>query len=200
MSYIIKVCRPSVTRHVLYQLGEKVGPVSGLYMFWLLSTTNIDAIFKVLHVVKTMLTREFEYVVNQSSKIKVFIRASCTADNAILEAAVSKLFQFDFCVIRVIKIHELNIKPVSKDNLLISPVRSFPASYEQLLPSKMAMYEYPSGYSSQSDNIEKFQNPTMSSTTMSLLGIHEGEQKDLLNVIIKYCFGPKLIAHAMSVT
>jgi hypothetical protein len=98
MSYIIKACRPSVTRHVLYQLGENVGPVSGLYMFWLLSTTNVDVIFKVLHVVKTMLTREFEYVVNQSLKIKVFIRASCTADNAILEVAVSKLFQFDFCV------------------------------------------------------------------------------------------------------
>jgi hypothetical protein len=63
----------------------------------------------------------------------------------------------------------------------------------------MAMLEYPSGYSSQADNIEKFQNPSMSSTTMSLLGIHEGEQKGLLNVIIKYLFGAKLIAYAMHV-
>jgi hypothetical protein len=146
-------------------------------MFWLLSTTNVDAIFKVLHVVKTMMMREFEYVVNKSSKIKVFIRASCTADNAILEAAVSKLFHFDFCVIRVLKIHELNLKTVSKDRLLISPVRSFPTSYEQLLPSRMAMYEYPSGYSSQGDNIEKFQNPSMSSTTMSLLEFMRGSRK-----------------------
>jgi hypothetical protein len=199
MSYITKACRPSVTRHVLSQLAENVGHVSGLYMFWLLSTRNVDAIFKVLHVVKTMLTREFKYVVNQSSKIKVFIRASWIADNAILEAVVSKLFQFDFCTVRVLKIHELNLKTISKDRLLSSPIRSFPASYDQLLPSRMAMHGYPSGYSSQGDNIEKFQNPSMSSTTMSLLGIHEGEQKDLLNVIIKYYFGPKLITHAMHV-
>jgi hypothetical protein len=145
-----------------------------------------------------MLTREFEYVVNQSSKIKVFIRASCATDNAILAAAVSKLFQFVFCTIKVLKIHELNLKTISKDRLLSSPVRSFATSYDQLLPSRMAMHGYPSGYSSQGDNIEKF-HPSMSSTTMSLLGIHEGEQKGLLNVIIKYCFGPKLIAHAMHV-
>jgi hypothetical protein len=63
----------------------------------------------------------------------------------------------------------------------------------------MSELSYPVGFSNEGDNIDGFCNTRMSATTMSLLGISEGAQAGLLNVIVKYFVQPATIGLALEV-
>jgi hypothetical protein len=190
--------RPSVTRHVMSRLGEYPGKVHDLYLFRVMDT-RLDGIFICLALAKKLLTRDFQYTVNQGSKTKVFIRPSGTDDKATLLAASEFKYMLNHYHIKIIKIEELHYKPVSKDFSLNKPVSTFPCSYDHLSVEMMTELSYPVGFSSQGDNIDGFCNTIMSETTMSLLGISEGVQSGLLNVIVKYFVQPSTIGLALEV-
>ncbi|KAM0856159.1 hypothetical protein ACQ4PT_049301 [Festuca glaucescens] len=199
MSYITKSRRPSVTRHVMSRLGEYPGAVSDLYLFHVIGFTRLDGIFHALALAKKLLTREFQYTVNQSSKTKVFIRPSGTVDKATLEATSEMKYRLDHRDIKIIKIAELHFKSAVKDLSLNKPLSTFPCSYYHLSVERMSELSYPVGYSSEGDDIDSFVNTIMSASTMSLLGVSEGAQAGLLNVNFKYFAGPPIVGLAIDV-
>ena len=187
MPYIIKLKKPSVTMDVMEQLRERPGLITyGLFLFRVTTEYGPASVWFALHVAKKLLSREFEFVVKQSSKTKVFIRPSGSSDNAILEAASDVSFRLDNRTVKIVKVHELMVKDRTKDILLKSPVSSFPASYDQLSVEEMAAVGYPAGYSGQADLIERYTHVQMSATVMSILGVSQGKPRGLVSVMIKY--------------
>ena len=117
MSSVSEDTKPAVTMHVMSRLGERAGPVNGLYLFKVIGLSSTDELFKALHLAHTLLTREFVFVVNQTG-IQVFVRATSTHDNEILEAASNlSRYNFDDRSIKVIKIAELSLVPAGDDSL-----------------------------------------------------------------------------------
>jgi hypothetical protein len=55
---------------------------------------------------------------------------------------------------------------------------------------------YPVGYSDDSLNMEAVRNPRMLETTMSILGIAEGNAEGLVRVNLKYMLSPEYMPHA----
>src|SRR3954471_2288948 len=132
--------------------------------------------FTVLHIAKTLLRREFESVLNDAYEAQVFVRATSTADNDVLESASAKekAFSLAHAVVKIYKIVELNLVPWKEDKLLNMPLCTYPQEYDHLSVDRMRQLSYPTGFSCQGDPIEKWKNPHLSETTMNILGVSEG--------------------------
>lgn len=199
--YISQHRKPQVTQHVLARLGERTGPVNGLFLFRLLGSTGTEGIFTVLHIAKTLLRREFEFVLNDAYEAQVFVRATSTADNDVLESASAKekAFSLAHAVVKIYKIVELNLVPRKEDKLLNMPLCTYPQEYDHLSVDRMRQLSYPTGFSCQGDPIEKWKNPHLSETTMNILGVSEGTPAGLTRVVVKYMFRTGTICYPLSV-
>ena len=95
MSYITESRKPAVSHQVMELLGEVSGPVNGLYLFCVMGCIDHEGIFRCLHLARTLLTGDFEFVINHSSEAKLFIRPKNSADHEILEDASIRTYQHD---------------------------------------------------------------------------------------------------------
>ena len=176
---------------------SEAGPVNGLYLFKVIGLSSTDELFKALHLAHTLLTREFVFVVNQTG-IQVFIRATSTHDNEILEAASNlSRYNFDDRSIKVIKIAELSLVPAGDDSLRNNSLLEFPASWGELPSEKMGELNYPTGYYGRPSDIPMYKNPRMLVTTMEILGLSDDKQRGLVRAIVMHFFTAKHIAHAI---
>ena len=120
--------KPHVTQHVLACRAERTGPVSGLFLFRLFGSTVIEGIFTILHIAKTLLSREFDFVLNDANETQVFVRATSTADNDVLgsASAIEISFSLAYAVVKIYKIVELNLVPRKEEKLLNMTVFTYP--------------------------------------------------------------------------
>ena len=83
------------------------------------------------------------------------------------------------------------------DLLRNSPKLEFPASYAEKSVEEQKQLRYPTGYHGFDSDIPRYRNPSMSVTTMKLLGLSDGSQRGLVRVIVMHFFMADRVAHAI---
>jgi hypothetical protein len=106
------------------------------------------------------------------------------------------VFKFSDYRVKFLKVDFLDAKSEDEDIFFKDLVQTFPAHIAHHRISEQKMLGYPVGYSDDSLNMEAVRNPRMSKTTMSILGIAEGNAQGLVRVNLKYMLSPEYMPHA----
>jgi hypothetical protein len=191
-----EVTRVKVSSFTLRQIGAITGPVNDVFLIRTVFCHETHGIFIALHVVKKLIGTDFEFVVNQSRECEIFVRCCSPSSFEKILTALPMVFKFsDYCV-KFLKVDFLDAKSEDEDIFFKKPIQTFAAHIAHRRLSEQNLLGYPVGYSDDSLNMEAVRNPRMSETTMSILGIAEGNAEGLVRVNLKYMLSPEYMPHA----
>jgi hypothetical protein len=185
--------RPVVSRFVLEYLGLEPGAVNDVMLVCVRFSFRTESLFNAIHTVQSLFTAPIRYMINTSNNSQLLVRCSNPVDTYLL-GSDRIMFKHDDKLIICIKVQTLSLMPPSEDSFFYGNVQQFLAVHEG-----MDILNYPRGFGTPPEDVELHQNPTLSATTMWILGVEEGPADCLLRVELKYFAGPKDFVYALRV-
>lgn len=167
--------RAQVSRVIMNFLGAAPGPIDDMFLVKTVCCWDPDGLFKGLHVIHKLIGNNFDFVVNHNIECQLLVRPTNPYATKKLEEALQYTFKFDEKRVKIYKLVGLDLLPLIEDifQTYHSAVTSLP------LPEFFIEDLF--------IDLETTQNPIMSETTMSILGVVEGQHNQgLLAVKVQF--------------
>lgn len=171
---------PMVSRLVMDYLSLQPGPVIGVLLVCVRFSSSPEAIFHALHTVKALTTAPINYVVNSTRHAQLIVRCTNPVDALNLDYTRGT-FKFNDTLIKCINLETISMLPYDEDDVYSCTVEHFLACHEG-----NSIMHYPRGFGTAIEDMDLHYYPTLSATTMDILGVQEGPSDSLLRVEIKY--------------
>lgn len=156
-------------------------------------SSHPESLFNAIHTVQSLFTAPISYVINTANRAQLLVKYN-NPSNAQMLYSDKIMFKHDDKLIRCIKVEILRLMSPNEDSFFYSNVQQF-----LVVHKGVDVLNYPRGFGTSPEDVEYHRNPTLSATTMWILGVQEGLADCLLKVELKYLASPKYLVYALCV-
>ena len=155
---------PALSRFVMQYLGLQPGQVHGVMLVCVHMLSRQETIFHALQTVKNLVTGPITYIVNSTQRAQLVVKCSNQWDADTLDCSRG-IFRFADKFIKFVKLESVALLPLQEDEIFQASIQEYRASAEGI-----DVLNYPRGYNTAMEEMDLHLNPTLSASTMDILG------------------------------